>query len=370
MLYVLLFLATFFLAYSNGANDNFKGVATLFGSGATNYRTAIVWATVTTLAGSVCAIFMAAELVKNFSGKGLVPDGIAESAAFLFSVGLGAALTVILATIFGFPISTTHALTGGLVGAGLVAVGSAVNFSKLGSAFVLPLLASPVIAVVCGTIFYAIFHHLRVASGITEEDCVCIDPVATVEAVPDNGIAVARTTTGTLLVTTGTAANCVRQYKGSILGISFQSAVDSAHFLSSGAVSFARGLNDTPKIMALLLVIKSIGISYGMIAVAAGMAMGGLLNAKKVAETMSKKITEMNHGQGFTANLVTAVLVIFASKLGVPVSTTHVSVGAITGMGLVTKKASLRVVGQIALSWVLTLPIAAILSAVVYAVAR
>ena len=363
----MLFLATMFLAYSNGANDNFKGVATLFGSGTTNYRKAILWATITTFAGSVCAIFMAQGLVQSFSGKGLVPDDIASSAGFLFSVGLGAALTVILATVFGFPISTTHALTGGLVGAGLVAVGSAVNFNKLGSTFFLPLLVSPIIAVVCGAVLYFIFHGLRLAAGVTEESCVCVDTGATVAAASG---AIAATAQKTLEVTVDNAANCASRYKGTIFGISCQPVLDGVHFISAGAVCFARGMNDTPKIVALMLLIKSLSISCGIIAVAIGMAAGGLMNAKKVAETMSKKITTMNHGQGFTANFVTAGLVIFASKLGVPVSTTHVSVGAITGMGLITKKANLRVVGQIAMSWILTLPIAAILSATIYLFAR
>lgn len=62
-----------FLAYSDGSNDNFKGVATLFGSDPTSYRRALAWATATTLAGAVCSIFLAETLVKNFSGKGLVP---------------------------------------------------------------------------------------------------------------------------------------------------------------------------------------------------------------------------------------------------------------------------------------------------------
>lgn len=368
MLFVLLVLATFFLAYSNGANDNFKGVATLFGCGATNYRRAIVWATLTTLAGSMCAVFMAGELVKNFSGKGLVPDNIAASAEFLFAVGLGAALTVLLATIVGFPISTTHALTGGLVGAGLVAVGSAVNFSKLGTTFFAPLLISPAVALVSGATFYALLHALRVAIGITEMDCVCVDPPTVAYATQMNGAILAQT--AALEVTKAPTATCAREYKGSVIGISVQSALDTMHFLSAGAVSFARGLNDTPKIVALLLIVKAIGLEVGMIAVAFGMALGGLFNAKKVALMMSKKITTMNHGQGFTANLVTAVLVLFASRWGVPVSTTHVSVGAITGMGLVTGKASARVVGQIVLSWVLTLPIAAALSALLYLAAH
>jgi PiT family inorganic phosphate transporter len=151
-----------------------------------------------------------------------------------------------------------------------------------------------------------------------------------------------------------------------MLGVSTQKLLDVFHFISAGSVSFARGLNDTPKIVALVLVIKAVGIRWGMIAVAAGMAVGGLINARKVAITMSKKITPLNHGQGFTANLVTAALVIFASRWGLPVSTTHVSVGSLFGIGLVTRQANPRVVAGILMSWILTLPIAAILSGMIY----
>src|SRR4030095_1918133 len=131
LILILLFLATLFLAYSNGANDNFKGVATLFGSGTTDYRRAIGWATATTLAGSASSIVLAEALVKNFSAKGLVPDALTVSPQFLVSVALAAGLTVMLATLTGFPVSTTHGLTGALVGAGLAAVGMQVNFGKL-----------------------------------------------------------------------------------------------------------------------------------------------------------------------------------------------------------------------------------------------
>src|SRR5829696_2176046 len=103
MLLALLFVAVCFLAWSNGANDNFKGVASLFGSGTCGYRAAIGWATATTFAGSVAAIFLASALLKKFSGKGLVPDALTASPAFLLAVALGAGLTVILATRFGFP---------------------------------------------------------------------------------------------------------------------------------------------------------------------------------------------------------------------------------------------------------------------------
>src|SRR5437899_6950284 len=140
---ILLFLAVCFLAYSNGANDNFKGVASLFGSRTTGYRMAIGWATITTFAGSMAAIVLAESLRKKFSGNGLVPDALAGSEYFLLAVGVGAGATVILATLIGFPISTTHALTGAMLGSGWVAVGSQINLGVLGRAFFLPLLLSP-----------------------------------------------------------------------------------------------------------------------------------------------------------------------------------------------------------------------------------
>src|SRR6266481_2081899 len=98
MIPVLLFLAACFLAYTNGANDNFKGVASLYGSATTGFRTALVWGMATTLAGSITAIFFAGELMKKFSGKGLVPDALTQSPNFLLAVALGTALTVLLAT--------------------------------------------------------------------------------------------------------------------------------------------------------------------------------------------------------------------------------------------------------------------------------
>ncbi|MCW8982125.1 MAG: inorganic phosphate transporter, partial [Altibacter sp.] len=145
-----------------------------------------------------------------------------------------------------------------------------------------------------------------------------------------------------------------------------QRVLDTLHFISAGIVSFARGLNDTPKIVGLLIIINTIDIQWGMIAVAVTMAAGGLLNAKKVGITMSKKITPMNHGQGFTANMITGILVTTASVHGLPVSTTHVSVGSIFGIGTVTKKADVKMILKILLSWVLTLPAAAVLSALTF----
>ncbi|MEH2320393.1 inorganic phosphate transporter [Nostoc sp.] len=314
MLLISLFIATLFLAYSNGANDNFQGVATLFGSRTSSYQTVILWATFTTFAGAVTATFLASTLIKNFSGKGLVPDAIANTPQFHIAVTIAAGLTVLIAALMGFPISTTHSLTGAIVGAGLVASGLKVNFAALGTSFILPLLLSPIIAILLGAGIYSLSGYINSKWHL-----------------PVN-----------------------------------QKMIDNCHFISAGIISFARGLNDTPKIVSLILIIEYFSIQGGMITIAIAMALGGLLNSQKVAVTMSTKITSMNHTQGLSANIVTGFLVIAASRFGLPVSTTYVSVGSIFGVGLIGKKTNMRVCYQILLSWILTLPTAAIISGITY----
>jgi inorganic phosphate transporter, PiT family len=370
MIVALLFLATCFLAYSNGANDNSKGVASLYGCRAATYRTAISWATVTTFAGSIAAVFLAQTLLKKFSGKGLVPDALVASEPFLLSVALGAALTVILATRLGFPISTTHGIMGALVGSGLVAVGQGVNFHSLGKGFVLPLLLSPILAIVTGAALYFVLRALRLALGISKEMCICLESGEKVVALPQPGLLQMRGGSPTLTLTIDEAENCRERYAGTVFGITSQQVMDGAHFLSAGVVSFARGLNDTPKIVAMLLLFKALDLRWGFFAVATTMAIGGLLHSRTIAETMSHKLTAMNHGQGFSANLTTGILVILASTFGLPVSTTHVAVGSLFGIGLTTGQANARVMFNIALSWIITLPCAALIAGAAYSVLR
>ncbi len=112
-------IAVILLAYSNGANDNFKGAATLYGSGTLSYRTALLLASAATLAGSLSALARGSALLGNFSGRGLVPDSLASDPHFLAAVGLGAAVTILLATRLGLPVSTTHVSCGALFGVGL-----------------------------------------------------------------------------------------------------------------------------------------------------------------------------------------------------------------------------------------------------------
>jgi PiT family inorganic phosphate transporter len=368
MTLLFLTLATCFLAYSNGANDNFKGVASLFGSGTTGYRRAIWWATATTFIGSIASMMLAQLLLTKFSGRGIVPDQIVGSESFLLAIALGAGLTVIVATLAGLPVSTTHALTGAIVGAGLVAVGTGVNVQSLGTGFLLPLGLSPILALALAAGFYLSLRFLRLQLGITKEWCVCVGETPQVIPIPQPAsvMALQGAVPSTLSVSIGELRDCAERYTGAFLGIRSQTIMDAAHFLSAGIVSFARGLNDTPKIAAMLLVVRALDIRWGIVAIAVAIAIGGLLSAGRVAETMSHRITVMNHGQGLAANLSTGFLVILASTYGLPVSTTHVSVGSLFGIGLMARKTNVKVVLSIVLSWLLTLPCGALISGIVY----
>jgi len=312
MLTAIFFFAICFVAYTNGANANFKGVASLYGSGTATLRQALYWGTAATFAGSIAAAFIAGGLAATFSGKGLVPDSLVQSPVFVIAVAIGGALTSLLATRLGFPVSTTHALVGALIGAGLAGSGAEVRFSALGKNFLYPLFFSPALAMVVGATVYWILRPLGLAPGH-------------------------RTKT-----------------------------LDVLHFLSAGGASFARGLNDTPKIAALLLASPGIDMRWGYLGIAVMIAIGGLMDADRVAETLGKKVTDMDPGQGFAASITTAALVTTASFHSLPVSTTHVSVGSLIGIGATTGQAKWKKVGEILLAWVSTVPCGAVLGALAY----
>ncbi len=313
MLVALLVISVAFVAFTNGANANFKGVASLYGSGTTTLQRAALWGTLTTFAGSVASIFLAEGILKAFGGKGVVSDELTQSPVFLCAVAMGGAWTSFLATRLGFPVSTTHALVGALIGAGLAGSGN-VHLDALGDVFLFPLFVSPLVAMFLGGFAYLVLRKLKLA--------------------PDQ-----RTPT-----------------------------LDTLHFLSTGAASFARGLNDTPKMAALLVLVPNLEIAWSFLLVAILITLGGLLDIKRVAETLGKKITGMNPGQGFGASLVTALLVTTASLHSYPASTTHVSVGSLLGMGIVTRQARWRMVAEILLAWISTVPCGAILAAIAYAI--
>lgn len=359
----LLLIAVMVLAATNGANDNFKGVAGLYGSRRASYTASLAWASATTLAGSLCSVFFAHALLTAFTGAGLVPADIAAQTQFALAVAGGGALTVGLAAWRGLPISTTHALVGAMTGAGLVAVGRDVHFGTLGSSFLLPLLVSPVIAIVPAMVFAPLLRRWTARTAMAPE-CVCtVDlPVVAPEGVMLRGLPTQ--------IVSGTTAECERIGARPTWLSAPHWAQDAALFLLGGMVSFARGLNDTPKIAALLLPVALLN-GRGSLAVAAvGLAMllGGVIGARRVARTVSDRITHLDVGAGLAASLATSVLVGTASFNGLPVSTTHVSIGAVAGAGWGNGAGvDRKVMGAIVSSWLITLPVAGIFGALLYA---
>ena len=355
----LLIAVALFLAFGNGANDNFKGFATVWGSDTLNYRQALTLATLATVAGSLASLMLAGTLVQQFTGAGLVPDAVASAPAFIVSVAGGAAVTVLLATRLGFPVSTTHALVGGLVGAGLAQSEGAVHFYRLASAFLLPLLVSPMVAAGFGLLAHRLFR-LHPA----EKDCAClIAPTQTLMPAAD-GALVSRSSA--LSIVLASDAACERLETP--VRVSVSRSLDRLHVLSAMSICFARGVNDTPKLMALFVAANFLNAQVSITVVAVVMAVGGILFARQVAETMSQRVTRMDHAQGLAANLITAALVLFASRIGMPVSTTHVALGSIAAVGASAKTLNWRTLSNVLLSWVVTLPFALIVAAATFRV--
>lgn len=354
MMEMLIVAAALLLAFGNGANDNFKGFATVWGSDTLSYRHALILATIATVAGSLASLLLADGLVQAFSGKGLVPDAVAAAPAFLFGVAGGAGLTVLLATRLGFPVSTTHALIGGLTGAGLGQAAGAVDPEALAGAFLAPLLLSPLIAAVLSVVAHRLFGARLFGPSARERDCACVvTPEPDVQ--PAAGALAQRIALPAVVVASD--AECARA--DAPVRVSISRSLDRLHILSAMSICFARGVNDTPKLAALFLAAKMAGAEVSVALIAAIMAVGGLVFSRRVARTMSRRVTRLGHGEGLAANAITALMVLFASKLGLPVSTTHVAVGAIAGVGASARTLDRKALCSVLLSWVATLPLAA-----------
>ncbi len=353
----LLFVLTLAVAFANGANDVSKGVATLVGSGVTDYKRAILWGTGWTVAGGILAAFASQGLVAVFSGKGLLatpPVG----PGFLVAVTCGAIGWLLIATRTGLPVSTTHALVGGLVGTGLVAAGiGGVSWGAVARRVALPLATSPLVSL---ALMLAVFPLVGLAFRRLNRYCVCVErrEAALAPAAPAPALGHGPS----LHVLAG--ADCPPQV------LSRFNAMDLLHWLSAGLTSFFRALNDTPKILALgvgAAATFGVGPKPLFLLVALAMGAGSHVAGLRVTETLAGKVTRISPDDGLAANLVTSVLVGVASGVALPVSTTHVSSGAIMGIGLHKRDVRWRMVRDILLAWVVTLPAAAALAGLAYA---
>lgn len=361
MTLVLLLLACA-LAFANGANDTCKGVASLVASGEAGPRRVLFWAAATTALGAGAAALWDGGLLQVFRA-GFVAGGSEHSPTFFVAVLAAAIAWVLLATATGLPVSTTHALLGGLVGAGLAAVGSEqIEWAQVASGFALPLALGPLVSL------GAVYLSSRPAAALarrSEERCACL--VAEPEPIGLSGqSAVALPRQGLFL---GHTADCARRSPDAVFRAS--TALRITHWSTTGLVGFARGWNDTPKIAALAVVaLPAAGPSpTPFVAIAVAMALGGLLAGRRVLATLARRLaTPPPLGESLAASAASAVLVSLASFRGLPLSTTHVTTGALVGAGLARDRRAVRwaVVRDIVLAWLVTLPASVLLALAAY----
>lgn len=343
------------IAYVNGGNDVSKGIATLVGSGVANTRRAVLWGTLWTGIGGLAAAFLARAMLQTF-GKGLLGRGVHATLGAAAASIAGAALWVAFATCKGLPVSTTHGIVGSVAGVALVAYGlHGINWQTLGDKIILPLLLSPVISLVLTAGLIRLSRRLVPEEAL---DCMCfkIEPQELHPSLQGTA-ALSVVATPRLHL-----ESCVSS-AGSYAGIT----INHLHWLTSGATSFARALNDAPKMAGLVLAAVLLsGPSQPPIfyftAITAGMLAGSWFAGRKVTEMLAGKITRMNHREAFVANLVTAALVGPGAALGLPMSTTHVASGGIMGIAAAgSEEINRRTVRDMILAWLVTLPAGALL---------
>lgn len=311
------------LAFANGANDISKSIATLVGSGESDYKKAVVVTSLAVAAGAVLASAWAVKMTLLFT-TGMLSPQVQLNQAFALSILAGAVGWVLLSARLGLPVSTTHAIVGATLLTGLYAFGfDQVLWGSVWTKVALPLLLSPIAA------FGAAWLAFRFLNWLCRKR-YCL--------------------------------NC-----------------HWAHWASAVSSGFARGLNDTPKIAGLgfffyAVVDPSVTVAprWFFLVLAAANAAGGLIMGLRVTETLAHKVVKMDHLEGFAANLAATALVVVTAVHGFPVSTTHVSGTAIMGMGLREGAAGLNlsVAGQIALAWLVTLPAAGVLGVATYWILR
>lgn len=332
------------LAWYNGANDVAKGIATLVGGGETGATRAVWWGCLWTVLGGLAALAWGLALVDMFS-HGLLAPGFSADLAYIVSVLFGAGAWVMAATRLGLPVSTTHALLGAVVGAALVAVGpDSLRYSALAANAALPLLLGPLLALALCWLLLLAARWIAARVPPWRPGCCARadwqrDPFVCAE---------------------GEAPGRTRRMLGLL------------HWLSSGATSFARALNDVPKIAAFLVLALGLApglvptpTTFALLAVTAVMGLGSLWGGYRVLRVLAHRVAPLDRRNGVFANVTTAGLVLLAAPLGLPLSTTHVSVGSMLGVRLGEGHAPRErdAIRAIVGGWLVTLPVTAALAA-------
>ncbi|MBN9029435.1 inorganic phosphate transporter [Rhizobium sp. YJ-22] len=309
-----------FFDFLNGLHDAANSIATIVSTRVLRPQFAVAWAA---FFNFIAFLFFGLHVAETL-GKGIIDPAIV-SPLVIFSALMGAILWNIITWVFGIPSSSSHALIGGLVGAGLAKVGwDSIVWSgllKTASAIVL----SPAIG------FFLALILVLIVSWI-----------------------------------------CVRQTPFAV-----DRSFRVLQFFSASLYSLGHGGNDAQKTMGIIAVLlfsqgylgQEFYVPFWVVlSCQTAMALGTLFGGWRIVHTMGSKITRLNPMQGFCAETGGALTLFGATWLGIPVSTTHTITGAIIGVGAARRASAVRwgIAGNIVVAWVVTLPAAAVISAAFY----
>jgi inorganic phosphate transporter, PiT family len=394
----------FYMAYGIGANDVGNAMGTSVGSGAITVKQAIIIAAIFEFAGAVIA---GGNVTSTIRGGIVDLDSFAGHPELLvygmLAALLAAGIWLMIASSRGWPVSTTHTIVGAIAGFGAIGIGvDVVQWSKLGtivaSWFVSPLVGGTIALVLMISIqklilnkdepvraarFWGPFYIFLVGwivslvtlfKGLSHLDLHLTDTVSVIIA------------TAIGLVVAGAGKVMIDRVKV-VEGTdrrSSHAAVEKIFIpmmiFTAAAMAFGHGSNDVANAIGPLAAVYSVVQSGGDIVAKSalpiwililggfGILVGLATMGYKVMQTIGTKITELTPTRGYCATLAAATTVVIASKTGLPVSTTQIAVGAVMGVGLARGIGALdlRVIGGIMLSWLITLPVGALLAALLF----
>ena len=395
--YILIigYIFGFYMAWNIGANDVANSMASSVGAKAITIRQAIFLAGILNIIG---AVFIGSH-VTNTIRKGIVSTDIMTDPHVALigalSALLAAALWVSFATWKSLPVSTTHSIVGAMIGFGIMAGGfSVINWGKL-LAVVLSWIISPLFSIVIAYLIFKIIVRLILSNKDTFARALKLSPIfigmtffvvvlsflfkTPLGKKMDLGPPASLTVAVILSVLLGFAGMAVlkrfvKDRESGAEGIFRRIQVGTACY-----VALAQGANDVANAIGPLAVIYflvktgSVGgkvpvpvflLLFGGVGIACGIAMAG----HRVMDTMGRKITTLSNTRGFAVEFAAATTVLVASKMGLPVSTTHAAVGGVLGVGLARgiEAVNFGIVFKIMVYWVLTVPVAALTSMAIF----
>ena len=394
---VLIILAVVFgtfMAWGIGANDVANAMGTSVGSGAVTIKQAIIIAVIFEFSGAILA---GGEVTATIR-KGILDAALFTNDPHLLVYGMMASLLaagswLLIASSFGWPVSTTHSIVGAIVGFGAVGVGiDAVAWGKV-IKIVISWIASPVLA---GIVSFTLFRSLQNLIIDTQDPFnnakkyvpyymflvgFVVSLVTIFKGLKHVGLSFSTSTSYLLSLGFGLLVAIIGTLMIRNIHLDPDENIDF-HFTSmervfgvlmiitAAAMAFAHGSNDVANAIGPLAAIYSVIESGGAIGSksalplwillvgGAGIVVGLVTYGHRVIATIGTGITQLTPSRGFAATLAAAATVVIASGTGIPVSTTQVLVGAVLGVGLARGVAALdtRVINRIFLSWIVTLP--------------